>query len=712
MTQKYEPVEWTDETPTQPGTLINKERLDQMQSAHHFADGFEEVDAVPTEDPGTDYHKVVYCTADSTFYRWDGDEWTADIDDDTKRLLLEHEADHSNPHAVTKAQVGLGNADNTADLDKPISTATQTALGLIQGYLDAHEANHSNPHVVTKAQVGLGNCDNTSDADKPISTAVATALTDGSVTKVGTANVGSDTLPIKLVGGSPTPVADALAKDGAVVHNTGDETIDGLKQFNYTPRGLRFVSATSGQKELFRIAANTDITSVTTYLVGRITDKSNTREATFMLGFRTSNYIPVLIVSAPMPNFYCTLNADYSVSLWFGAQRVLAFVDTMTRSNSASEYDISKYVVVGSTILPSKPTAGDDYPMVVDATIMPDLIDQAALDGYATMVRTVNAQTIAGDKTFTAQMLATGQRAYDTANETDVVTIGTLKASTDVVHTSGAETIQGTKTFYASSFSTIKIKSNRATGNIGGMDFINKDNTTTAQIYAHTSGSITLSIGTAAADAAIIALNQRAYDAANTTDVVTIGTLDAYTPMVRTVNAQTISGNKTFNDHILASTSVQNVPAVMPRAAGTGWVKLYETADTNHANAILAMLPRRATSNPGFGILAVGGHNNGTVICKWMAKDLVDTNYLDKVMVTIEANVITVWGANISATDNVNMRIISDVFNGSYMLTNTGFKAATDTAIYTMTTDGGGNITGYTDSDSVVHTFIAYEISS
>ena len=33
-----------------------------------------------------------------------------------------------NPHGVTKAQVGLGNADNTADLDKPISTATQTAL--------------------------------------------------------------------------------------------------------------------------------------------------------------------------------------------------------------------------------------------------------------------------------------------------------------------------------------------------------------------------------------------------------------------------------------------------------------------------------------------------------------------------------------------------------------------------------------------------------
>lgn len=41
-----------------------------------------------------------------------------------------HIADKNNPHEVTKAQVGLGNVDNTSDLDKPISTATQTALNL------------------------------------------------------------------------------------------------------------------------------------------------------------------------------------------------------------------------------------------------------------------------------------------------------------------------------------------------------------------------------------------------------------------------------------------------------------------------------------------------------------------------------------------------------------------------------------------------------
>ena len=44
--------------------------------------------------------------------------------------LYAHAGGTSNPHSVTKTQVGLGNVDNTADADKPVSTATQTALNL------------------------------------------------------------------------------------------------------------------------------------------------------------------------------------------------------------------------------------------------------------------------------------------------------------------------------------------------------------------------------------------------------------------------------------------------------------------------------------------------------------------------------------------------------------------------------------------------------
>lgn len=56
------------------------------------------------------------------------------------------------------------------------TTRAQGAESTITTNLNAHTSNTSNPHSVTKAQVGLGNVDNTADADKPVSTATQTAL--------------------------------------------------------------------------------------------------------------------------------------------------------------------------------------------------------------------------------------------------------------------------------------------------------------------------------------------------------------------------------------------------------------------------------------------------------------------------------------------------------------------------------------------------------
>ena len=47
-----------------------------------------------------------------------------------------HLADLGNPHAVGKAQVGLGNADNTSDADKPVSTAQAAAIAAVRAYID------------------------------------------------------------------------------------------------------------------------------------------------------------------------------------------------------------------------------------------------------------------------------------------------------------------------------------------------------------------------------------------------------------------------------------------------------------------------------------------------------------------------------------------------------------------------------------------------
>lgn len=103
---------------------------------------------------------------------------------------------------LVKGDVGLGNVDNTSDSAKPISTATQTALDL--------KAPIASPTFtgtvagITKSMVGLGNVDNTSDANKPVSTATQTAL-------------------------------DLKANDADVVHDTGAETIAGVKTFSSDP---------------------------------------------------------------------------------------------------------------------------------------------------------------------------------------------------------------------------------------------------------------------------------------------------------------------------------------------------------------------------------------------------------------------------------------------------------------------------------------------
>ncbi|NCB66834.1 MAG: hypothetical protein EOM48_11815, partial [Bacilli bacterium] len=59
-----------------------------------------------------------------------GNYFTTDNTNAALQELGAHKASTTNPHGVTKLQVGLGNVDNTSDADKPVSTAQQTALNL------------------------------------------------------------------------------------------------------------------------------------------------------------------------------------------------------------------------------------------------------------------------------------------------------------------------------------------------------------------------------------------------------------------------------------------------------------------------------------------------------------------------------------------------------------------------------------------------------
>ena len=57
-----------------------------------------------------------------------GEYFVAETTNEALQELGAHKASATNPHGVTKVQVGLGNVDNTSDVNKPVSTAMQTAL--------------------------------------------------------------------------------------------------------------------------------------------------------------------------------------------------------------------------------------------------------------------------------------------------------------------------------------------------------------------------------------------------------------------------------------------------------------------------------------------------------------------------------------------------------------------------------------------------------
>lgn len=103
----------------------------------------------------------------------------------THTQIDSHISNTSNPHATTAAQVG---AYTMLQTDTQISAAVAAheaasdphpqyeTSAEAQAKVDAHANLTNNPHEVTKAQIGLGNVDNTSDVNKPISTATQTAL--------------------------------------------------------------------------------------------------------------------------------------------------------------------------------------------------------------------------------------------------------------------------------------------------------------------------------------------------------------------------------------------------------------------------------------------------------------------------------------------------------------------------------------------------------
>ena len=199
-----EPILLTDNTPILLADNVNDGLYDQAD------------DKLITINQASSFTAGVMSASDKT--KLDGLKAQAEIDTSISNVqnnLNAHINNRTNPHRVTKEQIGLDQVDNTSDANKPISNATQTALNgkfsatdgnalkqrvdtsisNVQNNLNAHINNRTNPHRVTKEQIGLDQVDNTSDANKPISNATQTALngkfsaTDGNALKQRVDNI-------------------------------------------------------------------------------------------------------------------------------------------------------------------------------------------------------------------------------------------------------------------------------------------------------------------------------------------------------------------------------------------------------------------------------------------------------------------------------------------------------------------------------------------
>lgn len=180
----------------------------------------------------------------------------ADVSD-----VNEHTTNTSNPHKVTKAQVGLGNVPNvtTNNQTPTYSKATSlsdlvsgevlsTAMGKISQAVTSlitHIANVSNPHKVTKAQVGLGNVENKSAAtilSEMTNANVATALgytparANNAVEQVDGGNDDIDYRVLLSSTATDTTVVDKVKKDADFCYNpsTGTLTVTAIKIGNAT----------------------------------------------------------------------------------------------------------------------------------------------------------------------------------------------------------------------------------------------------------------------------------------------------------------------------------------------------------------------------------------------------------------------------------------------------------------------------------------------
>ena len=219
-------------------------------------------------------------------------------------------------NGTTNVQFSLVNKNKLDSITAIFTTALKTAYDSAVTWITTngtnilnHISNTTNPHEVTKTQVGLSNVDNTSDINKPISTATQTALNNRvtlDTTQTITAN--KSFAKLRTSGGNPATIAsdvDIQIGDGGTTNAIGiGDSVKIRGNFGHSEETFQF----SGRQKRWRKPDGT-----TTVFIDADSGRINHGEPTLAGDSATRNYVDNPFEWTPANYGYLSWNYDPAI---------------------------------------------------------------------------------------------------------------------------------------------------------------------------------------------------------------------------------------------------------------------------------------------------------------------------------------------------------------------------------------------------------------
>lgn len=470
---------------------------------------------------------------------------------------------------LNKNDVGLNNVDNTSDLNKPISTATQTALNSKVDKV-AGKGLSTEDYTTTEKTKLTGLSNYTKPVSEPISyiTGLQTAL-DSKVSKTGVETLHS-TDALRISG----TTLSLYKGDGTFESVVTQDTVYTLPKASATVLGGIKVGTNLSIDANGVLSANDTNVS--------FTEISN--KPTNLSGYGITDAYTKTQVDSLIPNISTkqdTLVSGTNIKTING-QSVLGGGDLVI-SGGGSVQLTGNQTIAGIKTFSSNPISTATQDTAVNALTRKDYVD--SLDN--TNVKLTGDQTVAGVKTFSSTI--TGSISGNSATATKLATARTINGvsfdgSTNItisdataVKLTGDETIAGIKTFSSNIVGNI-------TGNSGTATSANSaykwTNARTITMGGDLSGSVSIDGSANVTLAATVANDSHTHEFANLTSRPT--TLQGYGVIPEELPADIDLDTKTITGLYSQSYNVEATLALNYPAAVAGLLEVFAYATMIH----------------------------------------------------------------------------------------------------------------------------------